>query len=266
VWRYLEPIEVGLTLLKAFAESFFLPLPLCLILLLAGLLLLWFTKRQKAGKILVSAGVFILIIATCGPASDVLLNELEEEYSPIATSELPGSSPRWIIVLGGGHTIDPRLPATSQLAESSLARLVEGIRLQRLFPDSKLLLSGGPGEAAEPVAQTMSRAAQALGVAASDIVLEDVSKNTAEEAALVAPMIGQERFLLVTSAAHMPRAVALFRKKGLDPIPSPSDYGVKVEAGRSSFGLYPRSGRLNQADIAMHEYVGMKWAKLRGEL
>jgi uncharacterized SAM-binding protein YcdF (DUF218 family) len=112
----------------------------------------------------------------------------------------------------------------------------------------------------------MSRAAQELGVAASDIVLENVSKNTAEEAARVAPMIGQERFLLVTSAFHMPRAVALFRKQGLDPIPSPSDYRVKVEGGTPTFGLYPQSGRLTQADIAMHEYVGMKWAKLRGEL
>ena len=127
-------------------------------------------------------------------------------------------------MLGGGHVSDPRLPANSQISAAALGRVVEGVRLHKAVPGSKLLLSGGAVFDPVPEAEVMAQIAVLLGVKPQDIRLESDSRDTAEEAEIIAKMIGREKFILVTSAAHMPRSMALFRRRGLQPIPAPADF------------------------------------------
>ncbi len=131
-------------LFKKIVAPLIFPVPLCLEILLLSLFLLWFTKKQKAGKIVVTIGVGLLIIFSFGTFQNILLRSLEKKYpSLINIQEV--DDVKWVVVLGGGHISDPQLPVTDQIAKSSLSRLVEGIRIHRKLPGSKLILSGGGG-------------------------------------------------------------------------------------------------------------------------
>jgi len=66
-----------------------------------------------------------------------------------------------------------------------------------------------------------------MGVSDSDIVLEPDSKDTKDEAVLIQKIVGNEKLILVTSASHMPRSMALFKKRGMQPIPAPTDHTIK---------------------------------------
>jgi uncharacterized SAM-binding protein YcdF (DUF218 family) len=254
-------------LFKKIVGPFFFPLSLCLEIFLIGLLLLWFTKKKKAGKIFVSGGVILLILCTYGPVPRLLLKPLESRYPPLlSVKDLPEI--RWIVVLGGGHTADPQMPANSQLYHTSLARLVEGIRLHLSLPGSKLILSGGALYDPVPESKVMADVALALRVQRQNLILESLSKDTEEEAILIQKMVGKDAFVLVTSASHMPRAMGLFRKLGMHPIPAPTDYGIKESPGEEiSPGMFfPGSTDLQNAEAAVYEYLGLAWAKLRNRL
>jgi uncharacterized SAM-binding protein YcdF (DUF218 family) len=126
-------------------------------------------------------------------------------------------SVKWVVVLGGGNIPDPKIPVTSQLSEESMVRLIEAVRLHNKIPESKLVLSGGGVSGLIPSAETMSRVAKTIGVNQEDLVLETDSKDTEDQARLIKPIVGNEEFILVTSAAHMPRSMALFKKLGCNP-------------------------------------------------
>ena len=176
------------------------------------------------------------------------------------------TSIRWIVVLGGGLASDPRLPANSQISAATLARLVEGVRLYKTLPGSKLLLSGGRVFNPVPEAEPMARVAVLLGVKPQDIRLESDSLDTAQQAKDIAKMIGQGKLILVTSAAHMPRALALFKKQGLEPIPAPTNYQALESQQLCPGDFLPRADSLEKETSAVHEYLGLAWAWLRGEV
>jgi len=231
------------------------------------LFLLWFTRKKKAGKIFVSVGVILLILCTYGPVPRLLLKPLENRYPPLlSVKNLPEI--RWIVILGGGHTSDPQMPANSQLYHSSLARLVEGIRLHHSLPGSKLILSGGALYDPVPEAEVLADVALALRVDKQNLILESLSRDTEEEARLIQKMVGKDAFALVTSASHMPRAMAFFRKLGMHPIPAPTDYGIKESLGEEiSPGIFfPGSMELRNTEAAVYEYLGLAWAKLRNRI
>jgi uncharacterized SAM-binding protein YcdF (DUF218 family) len=91
----------------------FFPVSLCLELLLLGLVLVWFTRRQKTGKVVLLIGFLFLALLSFDAASDKLLQPLEYKYPPVLSSD-DISGIKWVVVLGGGHISDPRLPVTSQ--------------------------------------------------------------------------------------------------------------------------------------------------------
>jgi len=112
----------------------------------------------------------------------------------------------------------------------------------------------------------MAQIAGLLGVKPQDISLESDSRDTADQAEIIAKKIGRERFILVTSAAHMPRSMALFRKRGLQPIPAPADFPAREPQGFDPSRFFPGAGGLGQVETALHEYLGLAWAWLRGEI
>ena len=255
-------------LFKKIVGPLLFPAPLCLWVLAAGLVVLWFTKRQRTGKILVTVGAVLLLLFTNGLFSDLLLRPLEYRYLPLLADGEAGLRPpvKWIVVLGGGHFRDERMPPTSQMSATALARLVEGVRLHRLLPGSKLVTSGGGVGAQATEAYIMAEAAKALGVDPDDIVLEPNSRDTKDQAAFVREVVGDEPFILVTSAYHIPRSVALFRRQGLDPIPAPVGYMVRPYRGFQRSMIYPGAAAMTRSERAFYERLGMLWGKLRGQV
>jgi uncharacterized SAM-binding protein YcdF (DUF218 family) len=257
-------------MVKKFLSQFLYPVALGLEILILGLVFLWATKRQRLGKILVTLGTCFLLIFSFGFITERIITPLESRYPALLHPESllsPGdkgpASPQWIVVLGGGHASDPLLPATSQVSPATLFRTIEGVRLYKALPGSRLLLSGGGVYDAVSEAEVMAEIAALLGVNSADITLEPDSRDTAEQAALIAKMLGGKPIILVTSALHMPRAIALFKKYGVRPIPAPSGYLHKEALGFNPTRFLPKAGPLCQATIAWHEYLGLAWAWLR---
>ena len=174
--------------------------------------------------------------------------------------------PKWIVVLGGSHVSDPRLPANSQIGAAALGHVVEGVRLYKTIPGSKLLFSGGVVFDPVPEARVMARIAELLGVKSQDISQESDSRDTADQAKIVAERIGRERFILVTSASHMPRSTALFKKHGMQPIPAPTGFLVREGPRPDPRRFFPCASSLSGMETAGHEYLGLAWAWLRGEI
>ena len=247
-------------LFKKIVAPLFLPLPICLLLFTAGLVLLWFTRRQKAGRVFVTAGTLILTFCSYDVVTKQFLRPLERQYPPLVLNEQTTSSVKWIVVLGGGVALDAHVPHMSRLSGASLARLVEGIRLHRELSEAKLLLSGSASEA-----EVMQRLAESLGVGKDRLVLDAESRDTEDQARMVRQIVKDDALILVTSASHMPRSMELFGKAGMRPLPAPTDYEAldSPRVGPSDF--YPGSEAIHKAEAAIHEYLGRVWARLRGK-
>jgi len=177
-------------------------------------------------------------------------------------------SVKWVVVLGGGSAVDPRLPASTYLSAASLFRLSEAIRIHNRLPQTKLIFSGRSGLAGvTPVAEIMAETAAEFGARPEKIIIEADSADTKDHPIYLKKIIGSDQFLLVSSASHMPRAVALFRKQGMRPIPAPTNYrAMQRQRSIPLLGLLPRPGPLAESNQAIHEYLGILWAKFRGLL
>jgi uncharacterized SAM-binding protein YcdF (DUF218 family) len=256
------------------------PVPISFTLLVVGMFLLWFTRREMLGKILVSLGILIIFPLSFNAVSSKLLRPIEYQYPPLmldssgnkldpqGSSSINQNEPamKWIVVLGGGHVSDPNVPLTSQVSTSSLVRLTEGVRLYRKLPGSKIVLMGGAVFDTVPEVEIVAKIAEIMNVNRNDLVLEKISKDTEEQAKFIKNIVGNDQFILVTSASHMPRSVALFKKVGLNPVPAPTNHRV-VDGKRMSPGdFFPSTGGLGKAENAIYEYLCMAWSKIRNKI
>lgn len=260
-------------ILKKIIGQLFLPVPLCLEILIVGLLLLLFTRKQRTGKIILSVGIILFTLLSYPALSNTFLRRLEYQYPPLISTETSDFAAgevqpqvRWIVVLGGGHISDPKIPVTSQLSGASLVRLIEAIRLHNQIPGSKLILSEGKVFDSVPGAETMAEVAKALGVKQEDLILESESRDTIDEARIIKSIVGNDKFILVTSASHMPRSMGMFKKLGMQPIPAPTGYIMKEKQGISPGDFFPSSDELRKAEGVIYEYLGLLLAKLRGQI
>jgi uncharacterized SAM-binding protein YcdF (DUF218 family) len=255
-------------LFKKIISQFFYPISLNLMLLSWGLFLLFFTSKQKFGKILILMGVIILAFCSFTPTADILIKPFKERYPPYRydNSLMLNPMPKLIVVLGAGYNSNPSLPIASRIGYDSLVRLVEGIRIYRMIPDGKLLLSGGSALGTVSSAMDMAELAIELGVNEKDIVIESKSKDTEDQAQIKNSIIGDERFILVTSSSHMPRSMALFSKLGMKPVPAPTISIEEKLLNHSPNPFIPSSISLEKSEMAFHEYLGIVWAKLRKQI
>lgn len=252
-------------LLKKIAAPFFAPLPLCFGLFFIGLSILWFSKKQKIGKILLTSGVIVLLLFSYGIFTHGLLNNFEKKYPTLNLESAEETKEiRWIVILGGGATSDPKLPVTSQLSQATLIRLVEGIRIYRKIPGSKLILSGGKVFNTMPEAMVMCQLAVELGVPDKDILIEMKSKNTEEQARFIKELVKSDKFILVTSAYHMQRAMVLFNSSNLDPLPSPTGHLIKTPQQMNPLSFFPNSSKIEHGEKVIREIMALLWTKLHG--
>lgn len=250
--------------LKKIVGGLLEPLPFIMFASLLGLFLLWFTRRQTLGRVLLSLGLVSMFLLSYDPVTNTIVRTLESQYSPYTVKT--GFQPKYVVVLGGGIVADPALPITSQIDPTSLARVVEGIRIFRQHPSSILLFSGGAVFNGRLSGATiMANTAQLLGIPAETILTESQSWDTSDQAHFIKEMIGNAPFVLVTSATHLPRSMTLFQEKGMDPIPGPSNYHVRnnQEIGFDVTALFPNPGNLMAVGRVVHEYLGLLWIEFR---
>ncbi|MDM8515632.1 envelope biogenesis factor ElyC [Desulfobacterales bacterium HSG16] len=250
---------------KKVVSEFFYPMPLCIGISILGLVLIWFSKkRQRTGKVFVTIGVLTLTFLSFHDITAIFVRSLEDQYpSYLTVNENQKRAIGYVVVLGGGHISNEKLPVSSQLNPQSLIRLIEGIRIYRKIPGCKLVLSGGIGPV--PNAEMMARLAVELGIPDNDLVLEIHSKDTKDEAVMIKSIVKNTPFIMVTSASHMPRAMAMFKKQGLDPIAAPAAHLVK-KRGLTFYSFFPNSHGVYLTERAMKEYMGIVWAKIRNQI
>lgn len=233
------------------------PFTILCFLVLIGLGCLFFRKERFAKALFIGAGAWFLIIST--PLVPILLlNSLERQYEPIMVEQIPDMHAEYhILVLGGGHGFDDRLPANSLLSLNALSRLNEGIRLQSQLPNSRLILSGYSSSGRTSQAEMLRDAALLLGVEISRTMMQSEPGTTLEEARVYSERYaGNQQVILVTSAVHMPRSVMLFERAGVDVIPSPANYKLKGSWRYVRLG-WPSMDNIGKLRVAIHEYAAI---------
>ncbi len=234
---------------------------------LVGAILLG-SQLRRVGRLFVFMSLFGMLACGLTPLPNVLMVMLEERFPAPELADV--GSIDGIIVLGGA-TSNTVATARDTLALNEAAeRLVIMPDLARRFPDASVILTGGAaafvGES-DAEADLMMTALVSIGVEQGRIVRESKARNTAENATetfvLVQPKSSQ-RFLLVTSAFHVPRAVGAFRKAGwAGVVPFPVDYRTRG----ASDGLKPfaaASDGLKRFDTATREIIGLVAYRLTG--
>ena len=243
--------------LSKIAGFFAVPSNLIAIAGLAGACLL-LMRRSRAGLTLLVISTLMFAIVGLSPLGNVLLLGLSERFPPWQST----GDPDGIIVLGGA--IDSETSAARKTVEldSSAERVLTMLQLARRFPQARIAFSGGSGNLFLNSVSEAPIAAQLLdefGVSRDRILLEDNSRTTAENASMLraklAPRPG-ERWLLVTSAFHMPRAIGVFRKAGFQVEAYPVDWRTRgwADAGVPFDRL---SSGLARTDVALHEWGGL---------
>ncbi len=250
--------------LKQLLGALIMPLPVVLLLLTAGVILLWFTSRERWGKVLVTAGALLLLVASLPSVGERLIAPLETRYPHILepADTLPAQI-QWIVVLGGGLSADPTVQPHVRVSDEALFRVMEGVRLQRGLPHARILFTGYGGASPVSSAEANADVAREFGVPEDRIEVDPRPRDTEEEAQAALERIQPgEPFYLVTSAAHLPRSVEHFRTWGLEPIPAPA-HRYALDAPRSFRGHFPQADGLRMTERAVHERVGMLWRRIR---
>lgn len=220
---------------------------------------LLFTRFKRTGRALATLGVALLLVAGLTPLGNALIYPLEERFPPWDVSR---GEPDGIVVLGGA--IGPDLSALRGMPDLNEAaeRITVVAELARKYPEARIIYSGGNGRLVLRVgteAEVALRLFESFGIARSRLVAEDKSRNTVENAvfskALADPKPG-ERWLLVTSGYHMPRAIGTFRQAGFPVEAYPVDWRTRGPIDLV-MPMESVAAGLGRTDTALHEWVGL---------
>jgi uncharacterized SAM-binding protein YcdF (DUF218 family) len=232
--------------------------------------LVWAWKRSESRRRLVPAVVlFALLWVYCMPlTSHFALATLEWNYPP--QRQIPQDE-AMIVVLSGGMAYGDELVPESKLSEDTVQRCFEGAALYHAGAAKKLLLTGGKVNAADQgpqLADAMLDLMKRLQVPGDAILLERNSRSTFENAVESCRILKEHhagRVVLVTDAAHLPRAVRCFRAQGIDVIP----WGCRYRARplQLSFRLIiPHPSAAEGMHAAIHEWLGLAWYWVQGRI
>ncbi|VIO75317.1 hypothetical protein CI1B_58190 [Bradyrhizobium ivorense] len=222
------------------------------------------TRFARLGRLLMVASLLLLAICGFSPLGNVLMYGLEQRFPPWDASR---GAPDGIIVLGGSIDADISAAHGMPVVRAAPDRVIAAVALARKYPNARLVFTGGSANLIATDAREADYAAEtfeSLGIAKSRLIIERNSRNTVENAtfskALVDPKPG-ERWLLVTSAYHMPRAVGLFRKAGFKVEAYPVDWRV---GNVFDFANLAIEG-LARTELGMREWIGLVAYHLAGK-
>lgn len=258
----------GLIMFYSFSKIFWLffqPLTIIFLFVLLGFAALWIGFR-KTGLASLGAAALILFVSAFTTLGALFLAPLEDRFPKTALPEHVDG----IVALGGYMNGDINAGRPGFELNSAADRIVETMRLARLYPNAKVIISGGEGaffEKSISEADTTRVLLNDLGFSGDRYIYENKSRNTVENAVfskeLAQPKPG-ETWLLVTSAYHMPRSVGCFRKAGFDVIAWPVDYKTRLN---EKFSIYLESPNdaLSRFSVAMREWVGLAAYRFTGK-
>ena len=243
-------------ILKQFLKRLILP-PMSWILLLLVVLVFW--NRRWARKLLLAA--FLLVIALHSTHVQYWARySLESRYSPLID---PRQAEPYdaIVVLTGGSIPAGGLVQFPTISEAMFRRLDEAWRLYRILP-KPIIVSGGHVDPFTPAQDENKIPRDYLilwGVPSQDVIAEPDSRDTFESAIEVKKILDEKRwkrYLLVTSAVHMPRSMLAFQSVAPSPIAAPGDFTVR-EKLFSPLELFPSAKAAEEIRNTIHEYLGL---------
>jgi uncharacterized SAM-binding protein YcdF (DUF218 family) len=258
--------------LSKFLPPLIYPLGLACLLIAAALLL---HKKARLQRTILLLALLILLLGGNRWAAMALMRPLEWRYLP--QGELPQAD---VIVVLGGDTAPPSYPRVIPEVGGAGDRLIYAAYLYRQGKAEHILFSSGAIEwlyLAEPAGEN-AQLLELMGVPRQAIWLESESRNTYENTLYSRQILeekGIRRIILVTSAFHMPRSVALFEHQGLEVIPAPTDFRTtQADWEALSNGdirnllvnLLPGADNLQTISVALKEYLGILIYRLRGWL
>jgi uncharacterized SAM-binding protein YcdF (DUF218 family) len=222
-------------------KNIFIPSSICFILLLLGVFFI-FLKKEKRGFCFILIGLSFYYLFSITPGADFFLAPLESDFNELSISDI--NKAEIIVVLSGGEKTD-------------LIRSSEVFRISNLKNHQPIVIISGTEELS-----SKNRTSQIekffinRGIPAENIIVEDKSRNTKENAREVVKQVKKEPFFLITSAYHMRRAVNEFENLNSNPIPAPVDFRVK-NYHYSLEDYIPNSNNLRKTDLAFYEYLGI---------
>jgi uncharacterized SAM-binding protein YcdF (DUF218 family) len=255
-------------LLKQFLKDLLLP-PFPWIFLLLVVFVFW--RRQWARKLLLTS-ICLIVVLHSGIAGYLLRYPLESRYAPLIDPSKAESYDAIVVLTGGSIPPGGLIPFPS-IQEAMFRRLEEAWRLYRLNP-KPIIVSGGHVNPFTPPMDENRIAREYLvrwGVPKRDVLAEDRSRDTFESAVEVEKILRQhkwKRYLLVTSAVHMPRSMLAFAARAPEPVPAPGDFSLGRLA-LTPLHLFPSETAGQNISSSMHEYIGLmnySWrARFSGE-
>ena len=247
---------------------FLYPLNLTLVLiLLAGLFFL--LRRKKLALSFACIAVCVLWISASPALSNHLIKSLESQHRPFKASEAPNADA--ILILGGAVAL-PSTPRVDLELVGSSDRVRYAGQLYKQNKAKKIVIAGGnvfPQQSVRGEAYYIAQLLMEWGVPEEDILFEENSRNTYENAFYIKPLLSSNnlsKVLLVTSATHMPRAFAVFNAQNIDVIAAPTDIIMADENMPDFFDWIPNAGALSNTTAAIKEYMGWYYYRVRGYL
>ncbi|RIL03970.1 MAG: YdcF family protein [Proteobacteria bacterium] len=256
---------IGFRLSKVLTQLAY-PLAIAMLLLLVALALLS-RGRARAARGWLAAGIALLWIASLPAVGFHVVDFLESRHAPVAPADAESAG---AIVLLGGAISPPYPPLYWMDLNDAVDRIVHAARLQRAGKAPIIVVAGGGGPyigGPQTPADAMGELLVEWGIPREALVLERRSRNTYENALYAKELLderGITRVLVVTSASHMLRSLAIFRSLGLDAVPAATDYSA---LGRIDYGnpliWIPDAGTLRGTSAALKEYLGIAvyWAR-----
>lgn len=228
------------------------------LLFLAGLAATFVERSRRSALPLMAASASVFVTFSNGLVATLLISPLEYEYPALRD---PGQYPdvQTIVVLTAYASDSDRLSLSAAMNASSALRVLEAANVRAFCGNCQVVVSGSP-----VAARVMGRQLRQLGVPAHLLKIDASSGNTAASAERLRLFTPDRRIFLVTSAGHMRRAVGVFRKNGLIPVPAPTDYRLPKSIRHASW--VTSATHLQASDLAVHEYIGIAWYRLTNRL
>jgi uncharacterized SAM-binding protein YcdF (DUF218 family) len=261
--------------LKKMISQFLMPMPLVCECLLLGWILYRFTRYKKTGTFFTLVSLVLFLLFGYGFGRTYLYN-LERRYPAfdptLQQCEVLRGTP--IVVLGQGMPEKSDLPVRYQNNPVFERRLLEGVRVAKLIPDSHLIVSMA-GDASERVKKAaLDDYMQQLNFPTNRVFMFTTARDTSEEAKLAkqilatdhgSPLTTHHSLILATSASHIPRSITIFQKQGFAPIAAPCDFTQlgDTQAKKEWFRLpFPSGRNFEYATTAVYEWFGGYYERL----
>lgn len=255
-------------------KPFFLPPTLIALGILVSIIFLWRGRQRWAQRLLIIIFVFYYALSI-QPVSNLLVWSLEKDFIRGDLNLVDAKDMGAIVILAGGASKkDDRIPF-AELSGASWKRLWRGIELYKKFDGQiPIIYSGGSGDPFDPISEEAELSkdyAKVIGIPEAKFLIDSVSRDTYESGVEIKRLLDKQffgserRIILVTSAYHMPRAVAVMNGLNISVVACPADF-LSIRWRLTPLSFFPSVSSLSSSVVSIHEWVGIIGYKILGRL